>query len=140
VNGNEVAVREISGNIVGASGPLRIGGNGVWGEYFRGLIDEVRVYNRALTQTEIQADMETAVGANPEVSLAVFPQTADQIARDGFRLRLLATAPASYTIEYTTNLTTWQTLQTIQATNGPVEIVDPNANSSSVRLYRVRQP
>ena len=28
--------------------PLKIGGNAVWGEYFNGLIDEVRVYNRAL--------------------------------------------------------------------------------------------
>ena len=32
------------------SGPLRIGGNAfAWGEFFDGLIDEVRVYNRALT-------------------------------------------------------------------------------------------
>ena len=29
--------------------PLQIGGNTIWGEYFQGLIDEVRVYNRALT-------------------------------------------------------------------------------------------
>ena len=26
--------------------PLRIGGNAIWGEWFNGLIDEVRVYNR----------------------------------------------------------------------------------------------
>jgi hypothetical protein len=41
---------------------LRIGGNSVWGEYFSGLIDEVRVYNRALTATQIQTDMTTAIG------------------------------------------------------------------------------
>ena len=41
--------------------PLRIGGDSVWGEYFRGLIDEVRVYNRALTGGEIQTDMATPV-------------------------------------------------------------------------------
>ena len=29
--------------------PLWIGGNSPYGEYFQGLIDEVRVYNRALT-------------------------------------------------------------------------------------------
>ena len=33
---------------------LRIGGNSIWGEYFSGLIDEVRVYNRALSAAEIQ--------------------------------------------------------------------------------------
>jgi hypothetical protein len=40
---------------------LRIGGNGVWPEWFAGLIDEVRVYNRALSGTEIQSDMNTAI-------------------------------------------------------------------------------
>ena len=35
-----------------------IGGNSPYGEYFHGLIDDVRVYNRALTQAEIQTDME----------------------------------------------------------------------------------
>ena len=42
--------------------PLRIGGNTIWGEYFAGQIDEVRVYNRALTAAEIQGDMNRAVG------------------------------------------------------------------------------
>ena len=28
-----------------------MGGNAIWGEWFGGLIDEVRVYNRALTAT-----------------------------------------------------------------------------------------
>jgi hypothetical protein len=34
----------------------------VWGEYFSGLIDEARVYNRALSAAEIQADMARPVG------------------------------------------------------------------------------
>ena len=33
----------------------------MWGEYFAGLIDEVRVYNRALTALEIQTDMATPI-------------------------------------------------------------------------------
>jgi hypothetical protein len=36
-------------------------GNATWGEYFNGLIDEVRVYNRALSASEIQADMNRSV-------------------------------------------------------------------------------
>ena len=32
-------------------------------EWFAGLIDELRVYNRALTAAEIQADMTRAVSA-----------------------------------------------------------------------------
>lgn len=59
VNGVEVASRSLTGSISTSTGALRIGGNAVWGEYFNGLIDEVRIYNRALTQTEIQTDMNT---------------------------------------------------------------------------------
>ena len=47
---------------VGA-GALRIGGNTVWGEYFAGLIDEVRIYSRALSAAEIAVDRDTPVGA-----------------------------------------------------------------------------
>jgi hypothetical protein len=61
VNGTQVATQALSGSLVSSTAPLRIGGNSVWGEYFSGLIDEVRVYNRALSPTEIQADMGTAV-------------------------------------------------------------------------------
>ena len=39
-----------------------IGGNTVWSEWFAGLIDEVRIYNRALTQAEIQAGMTQTLG------------------------------------------------------------------------------
>jgi Concanavalin A-like lectin/glucanases superfamily len=42
---------------------LRIGGNAIWGEYFSGLIDEVRIYNRARTQAQIQSDMNTPIGS-----------------------------------------------------------------------------
>ena len=59
VNGTPVATRAHRGSITTSTGALRIGGNSVWGEYFSGLIDEVRVYNHALTQAQIQADMNT---------------------------------------------------------------------------------
>jgi hypothetical protein len=42
-----------------SSNPLQIGGDSLFGQYFRGSIDEVRVYNRALSATEIQTDMNT---------------------------------------------------------------------------------
>jgi len=34
----------------------------VWGEYFRGMIDAVRVYNRALTPGEMQTEIKPGVG------------------------------------------------------------------------------
>jgi hypothetical protein len=61
VNGALVGDVALTGNIATSTTPLRIGGNTVWGEWFQGLIDEVRVYNRALTAAEIQADMTTPI-------------------------------------------------------------------------------
>ncbi len=62
VNGVQVGSRPITGAILATTGALRIGGNSVWGEFFQGRLDEIRIYNRALTQAEIQFDMTIAVG------------------------------------------------------------------------------
>jgi Concanavalin A-like lectin/glucanases superfamily len=51
-----------TGPIGTSTGPLRIGGNGVVSEWFGGQIDDVRVYDRALTPEEIEADRDTPVG------------------------------------------------------------------------------
>ena len=61
VNGTQVASRATTGAIQATDNPLWIGGNNPYGEYFQGLIDEVRVYDRALTQADIQADMNAPV-------------------------------------------------------------------------------
>lgn len=70
VNGSEAASLAIAGSIPTSSGALRIGGNGLWGEYFQGVIDEVRIYNRALSGAEIQADMNTPVGSSAPDTIA----------------------------------------------------------------------
>jgi hypothetical protein len=70
LNGVEVARRLQTGSIQSSSMPLRIGGNSVWGEYFQGRIDEVRIYNKALTVSEIRADMHLPV-VPPSVTTAV---------------------------------------------------------------------
>jgi hypothetical protein len=59
VNGTQVGTRTTSGALLTSTGALRIGGNSIWGEFFAGRIDEVRIYNRALSTAEIQADMNT---------------------------------------------------------------------------------
>lgn len=59
VNGTLRGSRNVTGNMYTSSSPLKFGGNAVWGEYFAGQLDEIRIYNRALTATEIQTDMNT---------------------------------------------------------------------------------
>ena len=61
VNGIQATSKALGQAMVTTTSPLRIGGNSTWGEYFAGKIDEVRVYNRALSPSEIQADMNSAL-------------------------------------------------------------------------------
>ena len=46
----------------GSAGELRLGGNGIWGEFFAGKLDDVRIYDQALTAAQIQTDMNSPVG------------------------------------------------------------------------------
>ncbi len=64
VDGSQVASAQ-SDPAQDTAGALRIGGNSMWGEYFDGLIDDVRVYDQALTATEIETDKTTAVPEPP---------------------------------------------------------------------------
>ena len=65
VNGVQVASKAYTAAIPVSTGALRIGGNSIWGEWFAGQIDEVRVYNRALSALEVAADRDTPIGAPP---------------------------------------------------------------------------
>jgi hypothetical protein len=57
VNGAVVATTPATGTIPASTGVLRMGGNSVWGEWFGGLLDDVRIYSRALSAGEIATDM-----------------------------------------------------------------------------------
>jgi Concanavalin A-like lectin/glucanases superfamily len=61
VDGRSVARRAVSARRIG--GALRIGGAAQGSRAFAGLIDEVRVYRRALSGREIRADMAVLVSA-----------------------------------------------------------------------------
>lgn len=58
-NGILIISKPETGVIQPNANPLRMGGNYPYGQFFQGLIDEVRIYNRALSVSEIQADMAT---------------------------------------------------------------------------------
>ena len=61
VNGTQVASTAHTGTIATSTNPLQFGGDSLYGQFFAGLIDEVRVYNRALTATQVQADQATSI-------------------------------------------------------------------------------
>jgi glucose/arabinose dehydrogenase len=57
VNGALAVGTSLPGGITATSNQVTVGGNIPYGEYFQGRIDDVRLYNRALSASEIQADM-----------------------------------------------------------------------------------
>jgi hypothetical protein len=61
VNGTQVSTATRSGNIATSTGVLNIGGDAAFAQYFTGRIDDVRIYNRALTQAQVQTDMNTPI-------------------------------------------------------------------------------
>ena len=61
VDGNEVSSVPETATLRSSAQPLEIGGDGIYGQYFQGLIDEVRVYNAARSPDEIRLDMATPV-------------------------------------------------------------------------------
>jgi hypothetical protein len=65
LNGIEVASRAKTGSLAASGGPLGIGSDSAWWETFEGRIDEVRLYNRALSAAELQRDMYRPVTPPP---------------------------------------------------------------------------
>ena len=64
-------------DIATSTNPLQIGGDSIYGQFFAGLIDNVRVYNTALTAAQIQTDQTTAVTSGRGHDAAVAAGDAD---------------------------------------------------------------
>jgi glucose/arabinose dehydrogenase/fibronectin type 3 domain-containing protein len=93
INGTQIASRAQTGAIQASSSPLWIGGNQPYGEFFNGLIDEVRVYNRALTQAELQSDMNTSIApAAPDTTAPSVPGGLNATAASSTQVNLSWTA------------------------------------------------
>ncbi|HUU17109.1 MAG TPA: LamG domain-containing protein [Sedimentisphaerales bacterium] len=76
VDGEVDATEASTGQITVSSFPLYIGDNSdATGRFWTGLIDDVQIYNRALSQEEVQRVMQASAGA--------FPQAAGPVPADG---------------------------------------------------------
>src|SRR5437762_3296180 len=94
VNGVQVASQAQATPLRTTTGTLQIGADSYAGENFAGRIDEVRLYNRALTAAEIQTDMNTAVGSapTPDTQAPTAPGTLTATAASGSQINLSWTA------------------------------------------------
>jgi Concanavalin A-like lectin/glucanases superfamily len=67
VNGTQVSSIARSGTIKASAGPLTIGGDPLYGQYFTGRIDDVRIYDAALTQAQRMSRPSLNFGGGPVV-------------------------------------------------------------------------
>jgi glucose/arabinose dehydrogenase/PKD repeat protein len=139
VDGVEVANRAQGGTIESSSNPLRLGGDEFFGQFFEGMIDEVRIYNRALAQNEIQTDMNLPVFMSvPKPKLAISP-----LAGTSFRLHLTGVPGIAYRVEFSDRLDPplWQGVGTfIPDTLGVVDVTNAPPAGSTQGFFRSAYP
>jgi hypothetical protein len=107
VNGSLEGSTSVSGSINQTDSYLTIGGNDLEPEWFAGLIDEVRIYNRALSQGEIQADMNSPIGATSSLPSVPIPSSpangATGVATNPTLSWNASTGATSYGVQVSTN-------------------------------------
>jgi Concanavalin A-like lectin/glucanases superfamily len=73
VDGEQVASEQVGPLATDSEGPLYIGCDGpAWGDHFRGRIDEVRIYERALDEDEVDTDMESPIQTTQQGPVAYY--------------------------------------------------------------------
>jgi uncharacterized repeat protein (TIGR01451 family) len=145
VNGVQVASGAQTAAISTSNSALTIGADS-YGEYFNGLIDEVRIYNRALTAAEIQADMATPLGGSAGLdttppsapsNLTATPTSASQI-----QLSWSASndnvAVTTYAIERCQGAGCNSFTQVLTVTAPQVTFIDSGLTATTPYSYRVR--
>lgn len=77
LNGQQASTLAMTGDIRTSAQPLFIGGVQPFGDFFNGMIDEIRIYDRALSQSEIQSDIVASSPQPPTLS-AITPASGVQ--------------------------------------------------------------
>jgi glucose/arabinose dehydrogenase/chitodextrinase len=142
VNGVQVATAPAVGIIASTTNPLWIGGNNPFGEYFQGLIDDARIYDRALSTTEIQAAMNTSLEPPPDPVAPMAPSGLKAVAGSASHVTLIWTASsdnvavAGYRIErcQTANCTNFTEIDIATGTS----FTDSGLAPATTYRYRVR--
>jgi uncharacterized protein YjdB len=131
INGTLVQTVPDTGNLAASTSPLRIGGDSVWGEYLNGVIDEVRVYNRALSVTEIQTDMNTPINSSPQTGLTAAPGTFTLTSAGATQALTVTATYANGSTQNVTSSATYSSNNTAVTTVSTAGVVTAVANGSA---------
>lgn len=138
VNGAQVSSLAKTGSIVTSSGQLRIGTSS-FNEPFPGRIDNVRLYNRALSPAEIITNMNTAVAAGQDITPPTISSVASSnLTSSSARITWTTDEVSDTQVEYgpTTSYGSSSTLAPAQVTSHTVDLVGLTAGT--VYNYRVK--
>lgn len=82
VNGTLVNTQALSATITARGNSMSVGADASTGQFYKGMVDDLRIYNRVLTQPQVQSDMAIPVGGPivgaPQV-LIDFPANGAQV-------------------------------------------------------------
>jgi len=109
---------------------------------FRGQVDELAIYNRALTQAEIRA-VYGARGAGKSLPSASAPAIASMILQpdQSYLLHCNGSPKACYTLQASTNLAVWKDLLRETALgNGSVQFSVGHQGPPPGRFFRLKSP
>jgi uncharacterized protein DUF4038/concanavalin A-like lectin/glucanase superfamily protein/collagenase-like protein with putative collagen-binding domain len=143
INADEVARVPENGTIKSSAKPLQIGGDDIYGQYFQGLVDEVRVYGVARTAAEIHADMTTPIvqGTPGDVEPPSAPGALSAKAASSSEVDLswgAATDASALTYDLERCQGSGCTDFTPLATTAATSYIDTSVAAESTYLYRVR--
>lgn len=128
-NGMLVRSTSASGNIKTNNLNLEIGRwRSNYNEYFNGLIDEVRIYKRALSENEVQAHYLTSVVNYPTVNPVTSPTTSATITLSGTKPANTAIIVNGNTLVPLDGTTSWQTSYTLAQGTNTVAITAQDGN------------
>lgn len=65
VGGAPAGTKPLAASITARTGLLRMGADADPWQFFKGTLDDVRIYGRTLTEAEVQSDMNTSVSVQP---------------------------------------------------------------------------
>jgi glucose/arabinose dehydrogenase/fibronectin type 3 domain-containing protein len=147
VNGAEVNSKARTGTVQATAtgaGPVRIGNNVPYVENFLGRVDDLRMYDLALTPAQIVADMNAAVVAGPDTTPPTAPASLGATADSATQITLAWSAStdsggsglASYAIERCTGATCANFVEI--ATRTTTSFVDTGLVAATAYRYRVR--
>ena len=103
-------------------GPVRIGSTDDPGRVFNGLIDEVIIYNRALSTDEIKAHYDAAQVQPPTVNPVTSPTSTKTITLSGTKPAATAIMVNGTQVYALDELTTWQGTYTLNSGSNTLSV------------------